>query len=443
MPAPRWLGALFVVFAALVLLAGMQPALGVERFPPPDFSSHAVPTTVVPAPQSRGGGWLDVAVLTVGLAAASWLSLKRRSRGGVVILSLASLAYFGFWRRGCVCAIGSIQNVALGLADKSYAVPLAVIALFTLPLVVALVWGRGFCAGVCPHGAIQDLVLVKPLKVPGWLDEILRVLPWIYLALAVLLAATGSLFIICSFDPFVGIFRLGGPRSMLITGAVLLVLAMFVGRPYCRYLCPYGVLLGVASRFARWRPTVTPDTCTQCRLCETACPFTALNPPMPAKQGIERIAAGRQRVVLLACLLPVCALLFGWVGGKVGIASLPLHPAGKLATLVLSQERGELTGTPPDELIAFRQHGANRQSAFATAVVLEARFLTLGRWLGAAFGLVLALKLARIIFPPGTSDYETDSGRCVSCARCFSTCPYELLRRGIPVQVPTKGVGNG
>ena len=283
--------------AALFLLAGLDPAFGVERFPPPDFTSHALPETVVPAPQPRGTGWLDVAVLDRSAwPRPSWLSLKSRSRRGIVILSLVSLAYFGFWRRGCVCAIGSIQNVALGIADPGYAVPLAVIAFFTLPLVVALVWGRGFCAGVCPHGAIQDLVLVKPLKVPAWLDEILRVLPWIHLALAVLLAATGSLFIICKFDPFVGIFRMAGPRSMLIAGAGLLVLSMFVGRPYCRYLCPYGALLGVAARFAKWRPTVTPDTCTQCRLCENSCPFGALSiPPSPLQRPITHGGTGFSR----------------------------------------------------------------------------------------------------------------------------------------------------
>ncbi len=422
----------------LLLLVSMDSAFGIQRFPPPDFSDHALPETVVPAPQTRGSGWLDVAALALGLGAASWLSLKRRSRSGIVVLSVVALAYFGFWRRGCVCAIGSIQNIALGIADAGYAVPLAVIALFTLPLVVALIWGRSFCAGVCPHGALQDLVLVKPLKVPGWLDEILRVLPWIYLALAVLLASTGSLFIICKFDPFVGIFRMAGPRSMLITGAVLLAISMVVGRPYCRYLCPYGALLGVAARFAKWRPTVTPDTCTQCRLCENSCPFGALNPPMPAKQGRERIASGRQRIVLLAVMLPLAALLFGWLGGKVGIASLALHPAGNLATLVLSQERAELLGTPPDELTAFRQHGADRQAVITEAVALEARFVTLGRWIGLAFGLVLALKLARIFFPAGSNDYATDSGRCVSCARCFSTCPYELVRRGHPVPAPVK-----
>jgi len=428
---------LFLVFICV------GTALGVERFPPPDFSDHAVPQWVAPNPQPRSTGWLDVAVLAAGLAVASWLSLRQRSRRGVVILSLASLAYFGFWRRGCVCAIGSIQNVALGIADPAYSLPLAVVALFTLPLVVALVWGRGFCAGVCPHGALQDLVLVKPLKVPGWLDECLRVLPWIHLALAVLLAATGTLFLICKFDPFVGIFRMAGPRFMLISGVALLVLSMFVGRPYCRYLCPYGTLLGVAARFAKWRPTVTPGTCTQCRLCESSCPFGALNPPMPEKQGRERIANGRQRIVLLALMLPLAALLFGWLGGKVGLASLTLHPEGKLATLVQAQEQGSLIGTPPDELTAFRQHATERLAVFARATALEARFLILGRWIGVAFGLVLALKLARIFFPTSSPNYETDSGRCVSCTRCFSACPYELLRRGVPVALPPLGGKRG
>ena len=433
----------WIAAALLLVIAGLDPAFGAERFPPPEFSEgHVVPEFIVPAPDPHGTGWLDVAVLIAGLGVASWLSLKKRSRTGIVILSIVSLAYFGFWRRGCVCAIGSIQNVALGLADPGYAVPLAVIAFFSLPLVFSLIWGRGFCAGVCPHGAIQDLVLIKPLKVPGWLDEALRVVPWIHLALAVLLAATGSLFIICKFDPFVGIFRMAGPRIMLIGGGALLVLSMFVGRPYCRYLCPYGPLLGLASRFAKWRPTVTPDACTQCRLCESSCPYGALNHPMPVKQGKERVASGRQRIVLIALMVPLALLLFGWLGGKVGLVSMPVHPDGKLATLVVMQDRGELTDPLPDELVAFHQLGGDRRVVFEKAAELEARFLILGRFIGAAFGLVLALKLARIVFPAGSNDYETDNGRCVSCARCFSACPYELMRRGLPVQVPAKGGGD-
>ena len=433
------LGLLLILWLACLVV----PALGAERFPPPEFSGgHELPALAVPAPHARAAAWFDVAALVVALGLASWLSLKKRSRVGIVVLSLASLAYFGFWRRGCVCAIGSVQNVALGIADPGYAVPLVVIAFFTLPLIVALVWGRSFCAAVCPHGAIQDMVLVKPLKVPTWLDEVLRVIPWLHLALALLLSATGALFIICKFDPFVGIFRMAGPRWMLGAGIGLLVLSMFVGRPYCRYLCPYGALLGAASRFAKWRPSVAPDACTRCRLCEDACPHGALNVPVPAKQGPEWIASGRRRIVMLAVLLPLCAALFGWIGGRVGMISLPLHADGKLAALVLAAEEGLLDDPPPDEWLAFRQSGAPPAEVYAKAAALEARFLLLGRILGAAFGLVLGLKLLRLLFPQPSVDYETDRGRCVSCARCFSACPYELLRRGVPVRLPEEGGGN-
>lgn len=435
-PSSRRPPAAALVPLALFLLLLLTPALAIERFPPPDFTGgHVVPETVVPASHARAAGWLDVAALALGLALASFISLKTRSRTAIVVLSLAALAYFGFWRRGCVCAIGSIQNVALGIADPGYAIPLAVIAFFTLPLVVALVWGRGFCAGVCPHGAIQDLVLVKPVKVPRWLDESLRVLPWVYLALAVLLAATGGTFIICKYDPFVGIFRMAGSRQLLLAGAGMLAISLVVGRPYCRYLCPYGALLGMVSQVAKFRPTVTPDTCIQCRLCESSCPFEALNPPTPEPTAPERRSSSRRRVALLAIAAPLAALVFAWIGGMTGLATIPFHPTGELAELVLLDDAGQLPQPPPDEILAFRQAGADRAALFTAAASLESRVVLLGRVIGALFGIIIVFRIARLLFPRPTPDYETAPANCVSCARCYSTCPYELIRRGIPVDL--------
>lgn len=418
-------------------------ALGVQRFPPPDFTDHTLPETLAPAPDIRSVEWVDVGVLALALALATWLVLRSRSRRGVVWLALACLLYFGFWRRGCVCAIGSVQNVTQGVADPSHAVPLVVVALFTLPLVVALVWGRSFCSGVCPHGALQDLVLVKPVKVPAALDEALRVVPWLHLGLGVLLAATGGIYLFCKYDPFVGLFRMGGPLVMLVAGGALLVLSMFVGRPYCRYLCPYGALLGAASRLARWRPTVTPDACTQCRLCESACPFGALNPPVPETAGQAKGPATRRRVAMLAVALPVLALGFGWLGGPMALLAMPLHPEARLAALVVAAEDGRLEAPLPDELVAYQQHGSNRAAVLGRAAELERKFLLLGRLMGGLFGLVMALKLARRLFPEADPDYRTDAGHCVSCARCFSACPYELQRRGVPVTLPEKGGEHG
>ena len=86
------------------------------------------------------------------------------------------MLYFGFWRKGCICSIGSIQNIAQALADSSFGVPPTVLVFGFMPLVFALFFGRVFCAAVCPHGALQDLMLLKPVKVPAWLEHGLRLL---------------------------------------------------------------------------------------------------------------------------------------------------------------------------------------------------------------------------------------------------------------------------
>jgi ferredoxin len=283
-PARR---ALVLALACVVLLVASAPAWAVQRFPPPEFETDYT-RPHMPKPWARAN-WqevLDVAVLVGALGLAAWLALRRRSRKGLLGLGIFWLVYFGFYRGGCVCPIGAVQNVALALADPTYAIPLTVVLFFSLPLVFALLFGRVFCGGVCPLGAIQDVVLIKPVRVPTWLGMALGMLPWVYLGSAVLLAATDSMFIICRYDPFVRFFRMAGGFEYLIFAGVVLGLAMFVGRPYCRFACPYGVLLGLGSRFAWKRASVTPDECIVCALCEDACPFDAIRAPAP--EGVDR-----------------------------------------------------------------------------------------------------------------------------------------------------------
>ena len=116
-------------------------------------------------------------------------------------MSVFSLAYFGFYRQGCICSVGSVQNVALALFNDSYTIPLTALLFFIIPLLFALAYGRVFCAGVCPLGAIQELTGFNPVKLPKTVEIVLASVPFIYLALAVLFAATNSQFIICRYDP--------------------------------------------------------------------------------------------------------------------------------------------------------------------------------------------------------------------------------------------------
>lgn len=226
--------------------------------------------------------WLnitDAGLLLAGLGISAWLGLARRSRTGIVVLAIACAVYFGFYRKGCVCPIGAIQNVAVALTDPNYAVSYVVVLFFFAPLVLALLFGRIFCGGVCPFGAIQELVVLRPVQVPRRLDKALGLLKYVYLGLAIwfaVLPAAERDFIICRFDPFVGFFRRTGPAYMLIIGGALLVLGMFIGRPYCRYLCPYGGLLAQLARFSWKGVTITPDKELDCGLCAESCPYGAI-----------------------------------------------------------------------------------------------------------------------------------------------------------------------
>ena len=240
---------------------------------------YVTPEVQRPQPRTATRQLVDVSLLAAALALAAWLALRRRSRVGLLALTAGCVTYFGFYREGCVCPIGSTQNVTVALVDPAYAVPYYVIAIFTLPLLAALLFGRVFCSGVCPLGAIQELMLLRPVQVPRRLDRVLGGFRWVYLALAIgfaVLPAASRDFVICRFDPFVGFFRFTGAAWLLLVGGLLLVLGMFVGRPYCRWLCPYGALLSVFSRYA-WRSfSITPGRELDCGLCKDACPYGAI-----------------------------------------------------------------------------------------------------------------------------------------------------------------------
>ncbi len=400
-----------------------------ERFPPPDFvdSGHELPATTTPPPRSDVYEYVDVGVLFAALAGASYLALKTRRRRGLFALMIFSLLYFGFYRKGCVCPIGAVQNVALALFDPTYAIPLTILALFLLPLVFTLLFGRTFCAAVCPLGAIQDVVLLRPLKLPDWLARALGLLPYVYLAAAVLLAATGSAFIICRQDPFVSFFRLSGGADRLLIGGCVLLVAAFIGRPYCRFLCPYGAILRVLSSVSRWHVTITPDECIRCRLCEDSCPFGAIEQPTIDAPGSDH-GRGKTRLAVLILLVPILVLLGAYVGSRTGEPLSRVNATVRLAERIRLEEAGAVTGTI-DSSDAFRGTGRAVTDLYQEQWDLQRKFFWGGAAVGGFVALVIGLKLIRLSVHRRRSDCQPDRASCLACGRCFEYCPIERKLR--------------
>ncbi len=419
----RSVGPLLMLCVCAFLLVPLT-GVAVERFPPPDFQSgYQLPVTYQTPPKADWREWLDVAGLCGLLVAATWFALKRRSRAGLFGVGLVSVAWFGFWRAGCVCPIGAIQNVALGLADARFAVPVTVIVILLVPLAMTLLFGRTYCAAVCPHGALQDLVLLYPLRLPRWLSTALGLLPHLYLGLAVLFAVTGSAFVICRFDPFVGIFRLDGPRDMILMGALFLFAAVFIGRPYCRFACPLGALFGWMSRLSWQHATITPDRCIHCRLCEDVCPFDAIRQPVPDDLARDRrTGLGRLAAVLILCPLLVAG--GSWLGVRLSPFLARVNTQVQLAEALAGQ------GVPTLEVTTYQAAGGMVEDANRAADAVRRSFRLGGGLLGAYLGIVAAGVLVRLSIRRAQPDYHMDRAECFSCGRCFMACPREWARQG-------------
>lgn len=422
--------------AIFMLLLSAVSAFSDNRFPKPQFESgYSMPGTSTPTARSAALEILDVGVLLGTLSLSAWLVLKKRSRRGVFLLTLFSLLYFGFFRQGCVCPVGSVQNITVWLSDTHVALSLSVAAFFLLPLVFALFFGRVFCAAVCPLGAIQDVVILSPKKVPPVLAQILSFIPYLYLGLAVLLASTGTAYVICQLDPFVSLFRLSGELPMIIAGLVFLLIGTVIARPYCRFFCPYGVVLNWMSRLSKYHATVTPNECVKCRLCEPACPFDAIQFPQSYPTS-EMRSTGVRRLALMLLLLPILIGAGGWSVSRLAPVLARHNATVKLAETLRLNPLQPLVNTSL-EVTAFNGSGAKLEDFENQAAIILVRFQQ-GSWaLGGFFGTVLGCSLIAASIKRRREIYQPDRGACLSCARCYVSCPEEHQRRELVPEDPT------
>jgi ferredoxin len=393
-----------------------------QRFPKPEFDSGYVqPKTTTPSARFLFLEYLDVYVLLAVLSIVTWFVLKKRSRKGVFWTSVFSLLYFGFYREGCICSIGSIQNVVLGMVDSTYAIPLTALLFFLLPLVFSLFFGRTFCAGACPLGAIQDIVAIRPIELPKWIQKVLGLIPYLYLGLAVLYVATKSEFIICRYDPFVGFFRFDATFTMLILGILFLAVGVFVARPYCRFFCPYGVLLGWMSKFSSRHMTITPAACIQCKLCANSCPFGAIDEPV-VETGKRR--SNVNRLMTYFVLLPLWVGIGGFAGSMMHVPLSRFNQTVYLAEQIV--EHPEVKNDAKNiDVRTFMSSGKSTEQLVQEADAIRHQFYLGGWLLGGFMGLVIGTSLINLSKFRKREDWEPNKTNCLSCGRCMDYCPVK------------------
>ena len=154
--------------------------------------------------------------------------------------------------------------------------------LTVLPVVVLLLllgagWvsNKAICGWVCPFGLLQDLFHRVPLpkRRPSFrLTNSVRVGAFVALVVGLVVAGFDW---IGKVDPF-GLFSLNLTPIVVAFVVVLLITALFVYRPWCRFLCPFGLVSWLLEQVSVLRPRIDREACKDCKLCVQACPTSAM-----------------------------------------------------------------------------------------------------------------------------------------------------------------------
>lgn len=155
-------------------------------------------------------------------------------------------------------------------------------------LAMSFLLRKAFCSWLCPIGTISEYLGLlgqklfrRNFRIWRWLDIPLRGLKYLLLAFFVwaissMSAAAVSGFMQSDYGVVAGVkmlnfFRFLGEAGLIVLGVLVLV-SVFVQNVWCRYLCPYGALLGFASLLSPLRVRREPEPCIECAKCAKVCP---------------------------------------------------------------------------------------------------------------------------------------------------------------------------
>lgn len=194
------------------------------------------------------------------------------------LILLCSLAYFGFISDNCNCILFYFQGSILFLSGNSFFWLSFVIILSILLL--SVIFGPIWCGWLCWLGALQEFIfkenrwkLLKTEKI----QKILHYIQTAALLSLVIWVIVSQYPVLCTYDPFISIFRLRIFNWLgYITIPLLLISSLFIYRPFCRILCPIGWLLYVIQ-YIPFAAKLTTTDCTNCRKCCHYCKLDAIH----------------------------------------------------------------------------------------------------------------------------------------------------------------------
>ena len=180
--------------------------------------------------------------------------------------------------------MGTVKDAIHLFAIDHVIFPPRMIAL-TVFLMIVFFANKYICAWGCQLGTLQDLIfrinqsnkykaiISRQIKLPFVLTNIIRVISFLMLTVV---AIAWGIDIIELIDPF-KIFK---PLHLGIIGGIfvgsLLIMSLFIHRPWCHLFCPFGLVGWFTEKISLIKIKVNYKTCIACEKCVSACPSTVM-----------------------------------------------------------------------------------------------------------------------------------------------------------------------
>ncbi|MCE5207688.1 MAG: 4Fe-4S binding protein [Chloroflexi bacterium] len=259
--------------------------------------------------------------ILIALIAINHTLSEDGNNSGIPILSNASLH--------AVCPFGGVVSIYQFITEGTFVQKIhsSSFVLMVIGFILAILFGPVFCGWICPFGTIQEWIgkigrkLFKKRRynhfIPAKIDRYLRYLRYIVLAWVIYMTAASGTLLFSNIDPYFALFNFWSDEvaitGLIVLGVVLLA-SLFVERPWCKYACPYGAVLGISNLFRIFRIRRVPSTCKLDGICDITC-------PMNIKVSDKTIVRDHQCISCLECTseakCPVASTVdFSAFGGK-------------------------------------------------------------------------------------------------------------------------------
>lgn len=292
---------------------------------------------------------------------------KKRGFFTQLIRHLIQAAAFILFPGLFITVFSAVQDILAAFMDGSFSAGelFPQITIVFMVFLITALWGRFFCGFLCSFGMLQELifffskrVISGKVRIPERFDSAMKFLKYFILVFIAAGVWILALPVDSSWNPW-GVFGIlvSGNFSVISSAiptvgfAVLIAItvgSLFVGRFFCRYLCPLGALFAVVSRKRLYKIRRQSDSCTNCGLCTRSC---SMGIRVPEKNAV----ISEECIQCMQCL-SICPK-----------ESLSASPAGAIAGTAAAAAIGgtvivgNLISFPVTETISYQQVAGKKE----------------------------------------------------------------------------------